>query len=123
VETAEAGLALLEYIEGYDRVLILDAIKTGQHPSGSILHFAAGDFRTVIAPSPHYAGLPEVLALGERLNLKLPEKIRVLAMEVEDPYSIREGLTRVVSDAMPAFIAEAEQLLRELTQSTVAVDG
>jgi hydrogenase maturation protease len=113
VETAEAGLALLEYIEGYDRVLILDAILTRQHPVGTILRYGASDFRSVVAPSPHYAGLPEVLALGEQLRVKLPASIVVLAMEVEDPYSIREWLSPRVDDALHAYVETAEGVLAE----------
>jgi hydrogenase maturation protease len=111
VESCEAGLALLEYLIGYDDVLILDAIRTGMHPPGSVLHFTAEDFRAVVAPSPHYAGLPEVLALGARLNVSMPKRIHVLAMEVEDPYSIREEMSASSTAALPAFVREVESVL------------
>lgn len=120
VESAEAGLALLEYLEGYEQVVILDAIKTGQHPVGSILRFTTDDFRTIVAPSPHYAGLPEVLSLGQRLGVSLPERILVIAMEVEDPYHIREGLSPAVSDALPGYIAEVEHILEDWAMKDIA---
>ncbi|MBI5646771.1 MAG: hydrogenase maturation protease [Ignavibacteriae bacterium] len=111
IESAEAGLALLEILEGYDTALILDAMCTGVHTPGSIVEFGPESFRTVTAPSPHYAGLPEVLAMADVLELSFPRTIRILAMEVEDPYSIHEGLSPAVRAALPEFITRAAALL------------
>jgi hydrogenase maturation protease len=109
--SSEAGLALLELMEGYERALLLDAVVTGRAPVGTVHEFEPDDFREVLAPSPHYAGLPEVLALAERLGIEFPRELRVLALEVEDPYEIREGLTAGVAGALSAFTARAAQIL------------
>ncbi|MCC6353277.1 MAG: hydrogenase maturation protease [Verrucomicrobiae bacterium] len=111
VESAEAGLALLERFEGRERVLILDSIMTRQCEAGTILELGPEDFGKVAAPSPHYAGLPEVLALAGRLGIPFPSEIRILAMEVEDPFEIREGLTPKVGAALPGFVARAKEVL------------
>jgi hydrogenase maturation protease len=104
VESGESGLGLLEILEGFDRVLLLDAIATGTRPFGEVLEFSAADFRRVVAPSPHYAGLPEVLDLGERLGLALPEELRVLAIEVENPFEIRAGFTEATERGLANFV-------------------
>ena len=114
VETSEAGLALIEILEGYKQVLILDAIKTDSVPVGTILEYTPDDFQKIVAPSPHYAGLPEVLEMAKRLSLDFPSDIRILAMEVESPFEIREGLTEAVEKALPEFIARAKKSLREM---------
>jgi hydrogenase maturation protease len=118
VETGEAGLALVELLEGYDKALILDAAVTGNHPPGMVLEYTADNFSRVVAPSPHYAGLPEVLDLARRLGLDFPRIIRVLAMEVEDPYSVREELSPAVSAALPSFIQRAQQVLDGFLRAT-----
>lgn len=112
-ESSEAGLALLELMEGFDRVLLVDAIKTGTHDPGEIIELTTDDFRTIVAPSPHYAGLPEVLALAECLGVPVPADIRILAMEVEEPYVVREGLTPRVAAALPRLIQRIETILSE----------
>ncbi len=113
VESSEAGLALMEMLEGYERALLLDAIKTGRHPSGTILCFTPGDFQKIVAPSPHYAGIPEVLAMAKRLGLVFPTDLRILAMEVENPYEVKEGVSPSVAKALPDFIQSARQILEE----------
>lgn len=111
VESSEAGLALLEILEGYECALLLDAVVTGGCPPGSILEFLPEDFQKVLAPSPHYAGIPEVLQMAERLGIPFPKEIRILALEVEDPYEFREGLSPSVEKALPAFVERARQVL------------
>ncbi len=111
VESGEAGLALLELIEGRRRVLILDSIRSGAFPPGTVREMAPESFRGVLAPSPHYAGLPEVLALGRRLGSEMPGELRVLSIEVEDPFTIREALSPAVASAMPRFVEAAAGIL------------
>ena len=107
IESAEAGLALMERMEGRECVLILDSIMTRQCEPGTVMDLGPEDFGKVAAPSPHYAGLPEVLALAKRLEIPFPSEIRILAMEVEDPFEIREGLTPKVAAALPTLVARA----------------
>jgi hydrogenase maturation protease len=116
IESGEAGLALLEFLEGRERVLILDSALTGRATPGTVLEFSPQDFRNVVAPSPHYAGLPEVLELGRRLGVVMPQEIRVVALEVEDPFTIREELTPAVRAALPQFIARAAEVLAGWTR-------
>jgi hydrogenase maturation protease len=111
VLTSEAGLALLEHLAGRRRALLLDSVETGRVPAGTVLAFGRDDFRRVLAPSPHYAGLPEVLALGERLGLEVPDDLRVLAMEVEDACTVREGLSPAVERALPELVERAAAIL------------
>lgn len=100
LESGEAGLALLEIMLGYETVVIVDAIQTGTQPPGHVYVYGPGDFGHVVAPSAHYAGLPEVLELGRRLGVDMPTHIHVVAVEVEDPYSFRECLTPLVEAAV-----------------------
>lgn len=112
VESGEAGLALVEMLEGYERALLLDAVVTGRCPPGAVLEFSPQDFQRVVAPSPHYAGLPEAIALAGRLGVTFPKEIRILALEVENPYAFREGLSPPVQEALPALVERAGQVLR-----------
>ena len=90
---------------------LLDAILTGRHPAGTVLEFSQADFHGTIGPSPHYAGLPEVLRLADCLAIPVPADLCVLAMEVEDPYQIREGLSRPVDEALSSYVLRARQIL------------
>jgi hydrogenase maturation protease len=119
VESGGAGLDLLDLLEGCGRALILDAIATGEHPPGSVLEFSAADFQKVLAPSPHFAGLPELLQMARQLAIPFPETISVLACEVADPYHIREGLSPSADTGLAALVARA----RQIVESWLSADG
>ncbi|MCB2154577.1 hydrogenase maturation protease [bacterium] len=112
-ETAEAGLALMEMLEGYEYALLMDSVMTGQCDPGTIVEFQTEQFKKVVAPSPHYAGLPEVLELSARLGLDMPTGMRILAMEVADPFTLREELTPDVARALPNLVDAARAILEE----------
>lgn len=111
VETGESGLALLDHLEGYDRALFLDAVATGKCKPGTILVWDKADFKKAVAPSPHLMGLPGILELAERVDLRIPNEIRVVAMEVHDPTVFREQLSPEATQALPSFVAEARKVL------------
>ncbi len=112
-ETTEAGLSLLDIMSGYDRVLLLDSIVTGKHSAGTVLEFYRADFDKVTGPSPHYAGLPEVLALAERLDIAFPRNIRVLALEIATPNDFGQTLSPAIDHALPDFVERAGRILRQ----------
>jgi len=112
VETGKAGLALLELMEGYERALLIDSVVTGRHPPGTVIEFSPEDFRKVVAPSPHYAGLPEVMEMAHRLQIPFPQHIRILAMEVLNPYDFRIGFSEPVQEALPQLVQRARQVLQ-----------
>lgn len=112
VESAESGLALLDHIVGYRKVLILDSIKREGREPGKVVEIKVEELESSPSPSPHYVGLPMSLQIGRRLGFSLPEEIRILAMEVEDPYTLEEGLTDIVNSSFPDYVKKAEEILR-----------
>lgn len=111
VESSLSGMALVELFIGYDRAIIIDAVKTGRCPPGTIYELRPQDLGAVTAPSPHYAGLPELIATAQQLQLNFPNEIKIFALEVEDPYTIGKGLSAPVQQALERLIHRIEQQL------------
>ena len=111
VETAMHGLALLDIFLGYDRAILLDAIQTGQRPPGTVIEIKASELDPVIAPSPHFAGLPEMLAIAHQLQLEFPKEFRIFAIEVVDPHTIGGPMTPAVRDAIPTLCDRVHEAL------------
>ena len=113
VASGEAGLALLDILAGYESALLVDSISTGRHPPGTVLEYTSEDFHKVVGPSPHYAGLPEVLELARRLDIEFPREVRVLALEIAPPMDFRETLSPAIQKVMGPFVDRAGTILRE----------
>jgi hydrogenase maturation protease len=116
VESSLHGVALMELFIGYDKAVVIDAIQTGEHPPGTILELTPSDLDPVLAPSPHYSGLPEFLALAKRLELDFPSELRILAMEVTDTVTWGGEMTQPVGEALPEFVQRVERLVMEWTE-------
>jgi hydrogenase maturation protease len=114
IECSESGLALLDLLEGYKRVLLLDAISTAQHPPGTILEFCAEDLQRPLAPSPHFMGIPELVQLAKRLGIPFPEKINILAMEAENVYELGDSLSAAVELALPKFLQKGREAVARM---------
>ena len=112
VETSIAGFALLDYLAGYEKVLILDSMVGTDHSQGSVRELTVKAFRSQAFSSPHYVGLMDVIELAERLEIDFPKDIRILVIEVSDPFVLREGLTQEIDLQLPRFVDEAEKILR-----------
>ena len=81
------GLALLERMQGFERVILLDLLP--QLASGEIRELALDELECQASPlSDHSLGVAETLALGRVLG-DLPRSLRILGLgpveEVDDP--------------------------------------
>ncbi len=94
-----AGLRLLELMRGFDRVIIIDALKSGRMP-GEIVRYEAEDFRGGQRyGSAHSIGLSTTLELGEKLGYDMPSEVLAFAVEAEDVETFGERLSPPVAAA------------------------
>jgi len=113
LETTEGGLGMLDILSPYRRVLLLDSIEAGDDPAGEVREFSRSDFDKVLGPCPHYAGLPEVIALAEKLGIDFPSELRVLTIKIDPQEEFRQGLTDEIRRALPAFVDQAAVILND----------
>lgn len=113
-ETTEMGLALLDFLTGYDAVLLVDAIQTGQALPGFLHELEPGGLTRLTGRTPHFLGVGETLALGRALGLPMPRRVRILAVEVADPFTLGTTLTPALRAALPEAVSRARRLLAEL---------
>lgn len=121
-ETALHGLALMDFFIGCDRAIIIDAIITGQHPVGTILTLRPEDFAPVAGPSPHYTGLPEMIALARAMEIPFPNEIIILAVEILGPTVIGAGPSTGVLAALPDLVDRVTALLERWADSPEAAE-
>src|SRR5581483_2529918 len=98
VESGASGIALIEELAGYDRAVVVDAIRTSRRPPGEVVELDLSDLGPPVAPSLHQAGLAAVAA---RLGLPFPARTVVMAVEVVDPYTIGGPMSEPVRRALP----------------------
>ncbi|MGA2590957.1 MAG: hydrogenase maturation protease [Bryobacteraceae bacterium] len=104
VQMYGGGLRLMEALAGYQQAIVIDAIVTGG-PPGTIHGSNPGTLWTGRhIHSTHDANLPMALDLGRAAGLSLPAEIRIWAVEAADVETVREGLSPMVEEAVPAVV-------------------
>lgn len=92
-ETSWGGFRIIDLLEGFDYAVVIDSIKTGGKPSGSIYHYKPTDLLpTLRLTSYHDINFITALKLAEALNARVPADIDIFAIEVEDNRSINETI-------------------------------
>ncbi|MFH1892500.1 MAG: hydrogenase maturation protease [Candidatus Zixiibacteriota bacterium] len=112
IESDLCGLALLDLLVGYERAIIIDAMHTGKHRPGTVVELAPDSFSRIPNPSPHYAGLPELTALAQQLNLKFPAQIKILAVEAGNLHTVGGDLSRPVVRALIEVVSRVKTCLQ-----------
>ncbi len=112
--SAKAGLYLLDDMEGFDRVVVVDAVRTGAFPPGTIHSVPLEEIRAPGGPSPHAIGLPSALALARDAGAPVPSRIHVVAVEVLELETIGEGLTPAVEVAIPPAVEAVRRAVAAL---------
>jgi hydrogenase maturation protease len=104
VEGGTGGLGLIGLMEGYQKVIIVDAADMG-HPPGRVVRFTPleAQLKTAEAPlSLHQVGLGEVLALAQALEVA-PAELVIIGIQ---PSRLEggAGLSPEVEGAIPQII-------------------
>jgi len=110
------GLRLMERLVGYDRVILLDAISTGQQGPGYVYCLSLEDFPDLAAghlSSAHDTTLPTALELGTTLGVPLPTEVRIVAVEAQHIFDFMDGLTPAVAAAVPHATQRVLEILEE----------
>lgn len=112
-ECSLLGLAILDVIVGYDTLIIVDTIKKSNPATGKIHLLEEKDLRHIPGPSPHYVSIPQTLEIGKKLGLKVPSKIKIIAVEAKNMYNLGEGLTEKMIKAIPAIMQRVREVLKK----------
>ena len=107
METSEVGLALLELIAGYDKLIIIDSIKTGQGKPGELYKLGLEDLKPpMYCSSSHGIDIATAVELGKRVGYKMPKDINLYAVEVKDNLTFSEECTEEIEKRIPFIIKQ-----------------
>jgi hydrogenase maturation protease len=110
------GLSLMERMLGYERVIIIDSIDTGQSPEGSVKAFplaALENPRLGHSASTHDTSLMTALQTAQTMGMKVPARVHVVAIEAKNVYDFSEQLSPAIEHAVSIAAQKVLLLLKE----------
>ena len=111
---ALGGLSLMERLVGYQRVILVDSMETGQSPEGSVRVFPLDQLSNPSAShstAVHDTSLMTALEVGRKMGMNLPESVTVVAVEAKNVYDFSDELSSPIAAAVPLAV---QAVLEEL---------
>jgi hydrogenase maturation protease len=96
---------------GAGRLLVVDTIITGSAKPGTVYVFTSDEVDAAPGGSPHFLGLFEVLEVARRLDLRVPERTTIIAVEAADCTTVGGRIHPDVVAAIPEVVERAGQIL------------
>ncbi|MBE3138010.1 MAG: hydrogenase maturation protease [Thermoplasmata archaeon] len=99
------GMNLLDMIRGFDKVILVDAIKQESSKTGEVKRFSLTEAPAVHSCNPHDVSLSEALLLAKQLGEEhLPQEIVVIGIVVKNTLDFGEQLSKEVASAVPTAV-------------------
>jgi hydrogenase maturation protease len=110
------GLSLMERMIGYQRVILIDSLNTGQRPQGSVINFSLEDLVDLThghSATAHDVTLKTALIMGRKLGANLPadKDVHVVAIEAKHVYDFKEELSQEIAAAKPTAVQKVLDLI------------
>lgn len=109
------GLAILDEIDGYDRLVVVDSIKTKKGNPGEVYKLSLNELgSTFHLCFSHGMDFATVFELGKRLGYRMPKTIDIYAIEIEDNTTFYNGCTDKVKRKIPEIADKIVEMIEWL---------
>jgi hydrogenase maturation protease len=107
VETSEAGIALLDLIIGYEKLIVIDSIKTAKGKPGEIYKFGLDDLKPGMdLSSSHGIDIATVFDIGKKMGYQIPRSVIIYAIEITDNTTFGKTCTLEIEKRIPVITRE-----------------
>ena len=116
-EAITGGMNLLDLILGYEKAIIIDAVKTETGETGEVKRIPLADFSTMHSCNPHDVSLIEAIKMAKKLGeTRIPKEIIVIGVLMKQiPCEFGEQLSNNIAAAVPKAV---EMTLNEIKISS-----
>ncbi|MCK4361768.1 MAG: hydrogenase maturation protease [Dehalococcoidia bacterium] len=111
IEACSGALGLLDDVAGYDKLIIIDSVKTEGGKPGELYKLELEDLNpTLEHATSHGLDIASAFKLGEGLGYKMPQSVIIYAVEIKDNTNFGEECTKEVAERIPLL---AQQIMEE----------
>jgi len=114
------GLEILEFIQNYETVIFIDAIKTKNGEIGDVYLFTPDSFvETTHLSNLHDTSFLTAIGLGEQLDFHIPEKMYILGIEIKEDMIFSEYFSEELAIKYDRIKVEVVNYLSELVPEII----
>ena len=114
-EAITGGMNLLDLLLGYDKAIIVDAVKIDNGVDGEVKRIPLTDFSTMHSCNPHDVSLIEAIEMARKMGEeRIPKEIIIIGVTMRQiPCEFGEELSKKISKAVPKAV---EMTLNEINK-------
>lgn len=110
--SASGGFDVLDCVIGYERAVIIDSMVTGRFPPGTVRRVDVDpELKTLRADDSHGMDFLKAIEVGRVTGAAMPRDILIYGIEVADPGSLGEEVSRVLKEKVGDI---AREIARDL---------
>jgi hydrogenase maturation protease len=113
--TYTGGLNLLEYIQGYDSLFIIDTACGNEFQAGTVQHYTCDNYReTLHMSSEHDTSFSVTLETGAKLGFRIPDHIYIIAIEIYCDLYLTEELSDNIKQQFDKIKSEIIKFIKNI---------
>lgn len=110
-ESETGGFDIIDVLEGFDRAIVIDAIRIDRACPGDVIVLDSASLGTSMhLIAAHQIDLPTALELGRRTGRHMPNSVAVIGVQIEDDHTFSETCTPAVTAAIPSAARLAKRI-------------
>jgi hydrogenase maturation protease len=112
-EAITGGMNLLDLLLGYNKAIIIDAVKSENGENGTVKRIPLSDFSTMHSCNPHDVSLTEAIEMAKKVGeTQIPKEIIVIGIMMKQiPCEFGDKLSKNITMAVPKAV---EMTLNEI---------
>jgi hydrogenase maturation protease len=105
-EGITGGMNLLDLILGYDKAIIIDAVKAKDGKNGEVKKIPLNEFSTIHSCNPHDVSLSEAINMAKKMGEnRIPKEILIVGILMKEiPCEFKEKLSKNIAKAVPKAV-------------------
>ncbi len=110
------GMDLIEFIQGYETVVFIDAIMTKKGKPGDVYQLELSDFKeTLHLSNVHDISFLTALELGKKLGLKIPKQVHIIAVEIVEDLIFSNDFSPEIESKYDKIYEEVAEFIHKLS--------
>jgi len=113
------GLEILDFIQGYETAIFIDAIKTKNGTAGDIYEFELSDFKeTLHLSNLHDISFLTAIEMGKRIDYDIPKTIKIIAIEIVEDMIYSDNFSPKIEQKYEDIYKEVSDYVKQYAQSS-----
>lgn len=108
------NIGVLGEIAGYEKLIIVDSIKTGNDSVGTVKLLTLEDIENYTgAYSTHQISLSDLFKVGEKMDFDMPKELYIISVEIKDNETITEDYSPEIESLYDSVLSEILDIMNQ----------